>query len=236
MLRQCCHLFADELKLPFRRVRRVVRELFVHVLTQPEHYRKPRGQEPHQCRSDSEQLLFVDDYPKDLKLQCSVCGVSKKHHRGLNGPIVSQRCSQSCSKNRLTPRPCPWLSVSRVSISGMTIVWLAKSSTHFAFSPSTRSSHNHGGHPGEVARDHQGGECEPAKQRWCTANASVLRAERRGSRLQIGIVTHITRKTQINTVQKPPGKPSAASNPGQNLGSSNKQSTAVANSQLTSVK
>ena len=31
----------------------------------------------------------------------------------------------------------------------------------------------HGGHPGEVARDHQGGECEPAKQRWCTANASV---------------------------------------------------------------
>ena len=96
LLRQCCHLFAHELKLPFRRVRCVVRELFVHVLAQPEHYRKPRGQQPHQRRSDSEQHLLVDDYPEDLKLQCSVCGVSQKHQRGLNGPIVSQRCSQLC--------------------------------------------------------------------------------------------------------------------------------------------
>ena len=71
LLLLCCHLLADELKLPFRRVRRVVRELFVHILSQPEHYRKPRGQEPRHSRSDPDQHLFVDDDPKDSKLQCS---------------------------------------------------------------------------------------------------------------------------------------------------------------------
>ena len=41
----CCHLLVDEVMLPLGRVRCVVRELIVHVWSQPEYYRKPRGQE-----------------------------------------------------------------------------------------------------------------------------------------------------------------------------------------------
>ena len=45
LLLLCCVLLADKLKLPLRRVHCVVRELIVHVWSQPEYYRKPRGQE-----------------------------------------------------------------------------------------------------------------------------------------------------------------------------------------------
>ena len=44
-------------------------------------------------------------------------------------------------RDKLTPRPCPWFTIRRVSISGARIFWLAMSSTHFAFSSSMRSSH-----------------------------------------------------------------------------------------------